>query len=130
MISRIITALLGIWLMVASDVLGYAGAARINDRIVGPLVAAIAIVALSQVTRPLRWVGVPLGAWLVIAPWVLGYGAALTTVNSTVVGLLVIALSLIRGPVRDRFGGGWSMLFRPATYAMSPSQKDHPQHGS
>lgn len=123
MTPRIITVVLGIWLMVASDVLGYTGAARINDRIVGPLIAAAAIIAMSDVTRPVRWVGVVLGTWLLVAPWVLRYGAVVTTVNSTMVGIVVIAVSLIRGPVRSRFGGGWSSLWRPAP----PSGEPEPQ---
>lgn len=126
MTARIATALLGIWLMVAPDVLGYEGATRINDRVVGPLVVATAIMAATEVTRPLRWLGVPLGAWLLAAPWVLGYADALARADSIVAGVLVIVLSLIRGTVHGRFGGGWSSLWRTAALDADRSPTDSP----
>src|SRR4051812_44898861 len=115
--ARLIHLCLGVWLMAAPAVLGYAGAARTNDRIAGPIAAALAAVAVSEVTRPLRRANVPVGAWLLIAPWVLHYdgggsyssgGAA--TANSLIVGTLLIALSLVRGTVKGRYGGGWRVV--------------------
>lgn len=112
--ARIANALLGIWLMAAPAVLGYGPPASTSDRIVGPIAAAMAVIALWQVTRPLRWVNLALGLWLLAAPWLLGYGVA-ATANSTVVGLLMASLALIRGSVDQRIGGGWSALWPPAS---------------
>ena len=50
--------------MASPAVLDYADPARANDRIIGPLVASMAIIAIWDITRPLRWVNVILGAWL------------------------------------------------------------------
>lgn len=108
---QIINTLLGIWLMAAPAVLGVSDTAETNDRIIGPLIASFAMVAIWQVTRPLRWVNVPLGAWLILAPWVLGYGTT-STLNSTLVGVAVIALSLVRGKLTHQYGGGWRAIFR------------------
>jgi hypothetical protein len=33
-------------------------------------------------------------------------------VNSLLVGAAVLALSLIRGPITQQFGGGWSALWK------------------
>lgn len=107
---RLLAAGLGIWLMAASSVLGYTGTTRNADVIAGALIASTAIMAATEVLRPLRWGNTAIGAWLVVAPWLLGYGSA-ALVNSTVVGLLVIGASLVRGPIESRFGGGWSALF-------------------
>lgn len=110
--ARLINITLGIWLMAAPAVLGYGGVASINDRIIGPTVAAFAVIAISEVTRPLRWMNVPLGAWLAVAPMALGYPALDALINSIVVGVLIAATAMIRGDVTAQFGGGWSALWR------------------
>ncbi len=108
--ARIFGVALGIWLMAAPAILDYAGAARINDRIVGPLVVSFAFVAIWGVLRPLRWVNLVLGAWLIVAPWALFYGLV-PTINSLVVGVLLMLLSTVRGKIKERYGGGWSSLW-------------------
>lgn len=110
--ARLGNAALGIWLMAAPAVLGYAGAAEVNDRIVGPVAATFALVAIAAVMRPLRWVNTVVGGWLLVAPWLLGYDATRTIVNDLLVGVLLIAFSLVKGTVEDRFAGGWSSLWR------------------
>ncbi len=107
---RVANAALGLWLMAAPAALGYGGAARANDRIVGPVAASLAVIAISQVTRPLRWGNVALGVWLLLAPWLLPYDAV-SRVNSLAVGVGLIGFGLIRGPTPQRLGGGWSALF-------------------
>ena len=110
--AQIINVILGVWLMAAPAVLGYTGPARTHDRIIGPLAVSCAVIALWEVTRPMRWGNVALGAWLLVAPWVLAYGWT-PTVNSSAVGLLLMAFALVRGEVQpQRFGGGWSALWR------------------
>ena len=109
--ARVATAALGVWLMVAPAVLDYAGAARTNDRVVGPIAAGLAVVAAWEVARGLRWTAVPLGGWLLIAPWALGHAGTAATLNSVLVGLCLIALAPAGGATRQRFGGGWSALW-------------------
>ena len=109
--ARILNALLGVWLMAAPAVLGYGAPAAINDRIVGPLVVSFAISSIADVTRPVRRVNILLGAWLLVAPWALGYDGW-TVFNSYAVGLLVIGLSLVRGKISSRMGGGWRSLWK------------------
>lgn len=109
--ARIGNTALGIWLMAAPAVLGYAGAAGMSDRIAGPAIATFAIVAITDVTRPLRRVNTVVGVWLLLAPWLLGFPPSATW-NSVIVGVLVIGMSLVRGSVESRFGGGWKMVWR------------------
>ena len=110
--AHVFTAGIGIWLMSAPAVLGYGVPAETNDHVVGPLVASFAIIAWWQVTRGLRWINVVLGLWLIAAPWVLGYSEWRVTINSMLAGGLIALLSLVKGKVDKRFGGGWRELFR------------------
>ncbi len=71
--ARLLSAAAGIWLMTAPAVLRYSNPAQTNDRIIGPIVASISIIAIWQVTRAIRWLNLPLGAWLILAPALLGY---------------------------------------------------------
>ena len=103
---RIASALLGIWLMVAPSVLHYDGRASINDHIVGPLVAATAIIAIWEITRPFRWLGIIFGLWLLLAPGFLHFPSH-ALINSAVVGAVLVILSFLGGRVREKFGGGW-----------------------
>lgn len=112
---------LGIWLMAAPAVLGYGGAAETNDRIVGPLAASFAIIAVGEATRDVRRVNLVLAAWLLVAPWVLGYPSD-ATVNATLAAILLGALSFVRGRVRERFGRGWRVLI--SGYPGTPQHLD------
>jgi len=109
--ARVCGALAGIWLMAAPSVLGYGGAGRVSDLIAGPLAVSAAVIAMSQVTRPIRWVTLPLGAWVVVAPWLLGAPAP-ARVSGLLAGVLLSGVALVRGQVRERFGGGWAALWR------------------
>jgi hypothetical protein len=111
MIAQLLSTLVGVWLMAAPGALGYGGAARTNDHIVGPIIATFACVAIWEATRSARWVNVPLGVWLIIAPVLLGYGGAAMW-NSLLCGFAVVVLSCVRGRIKHRFGGGWKMLWR------------------
>lgn len=112
--ARIINLVIGVWLMAAPAALGYAGTrAADHDRIVGPILASIACIAIWETTRPLRWVNLVIGGWLVLAPWVLGFPPAATW-NAVLAGAVVAGLSLVRGTLRHRFDGGWSALWRSA----------------
>ncbi len=91
---RWINVVLGIWLLMAPMALGYADAYAVNnDRLLGILIAASAIVAL-WVPR-VRFVNVVLGVWLIIAPFVLGYFGGTAVANDIVVGLAVTVFAFI-----------------------------------
>jgi hypothetical protein len=110
--SNVLTAAIGIWLMAAPAVLGYGPPAQTNDHIVGPLIASVSIIACWQVTRALRWVNIVLGVWLLVVPVVLDYSGFDKIAPSMSAGAITAALSLIKGPVDKRFGGGWAGLFK------------------
>lgn len=110
--AQALSALVGVWLVAAPALLGYAdvAAASAVHRVVGPVVAGASLVAVWGHARPLRWVNAPLGLALVGAPLAVSYplvGAA----NGVLAGLLVAGLAFVRGTVDRRFGGGWSVLW-------------------
>lgn len=110
--ARWVNIALGIWLMAAPAVLGYGAPASINDRIVGPLVASFATMAMWQVTRSLRWLNLLLGLWLLVAPWLLGYPVGREVANSLLVGTIIALASGVRGPLPHRIGGGWRAIWQ------------------
>ena len=113
--AQFLGALLGLWLMVAPAVLGYDEPLSTVHRIIGPMVAAVGIVALWGHLHALsRWLHPPLGVLLVIVPplsGVLGTGIeTVALVNSLVVGPALLVLGVLGGRVTEHYGGGWSSL--------------------
>lgn len=100
----------GVWMMAAPAVLGYSGAAATSDRIVGPVAAAAAWIAGSEITRSLRWVNVPLGLWVLFSPLVLAAPGA-AAVHSVLSGIALLGTGLaIEKTPRRKYGGGWKAL--------------------
>lgn len=109
--SLLASVALGGWLMAAPDVVGATGPLADSDRLVGALVATIAMIALAEVARVSRLLNVGCGLWLLAAPWLLGPASLTGTRNDLLVGGAVILLSLPRGPVRERYGS-WDRFVR------------------
>jgi uncharacterized membrane protein len=104
-------ALLGVWITAAPAVFGYDGALRTSDHVAGPLVASFGCLAVWRVTRAMRWPNLVLGAWVAMAGWIFSPGEPSAALHGTVVGLLIVALSAVRGPEGRRVGGGWRSLW-------------------
>jgi hypothetical protein len=103
--TLLVSAALGLWLMAAPAVFGTAGAAAASNHLVGAVIVTISMIALAEVGRAVRWLNVPFGLWVIAAPWLLGGASVGALVSNALAGLAVIALSLPRGPVRERYGG-------------------------
>jgi len=102
--TLLISAALGLWLMAAPSALGSTQGAANSDYVVGALVVTVAIMALADMGRPLRFINVLFGGWFIVAPWLLGGTTTGATVNDLIVGVALIGLSLPRGPVGERYG--------------------------
>lgn len=59
--------------------------------------------SLEEVARPLRYLNVSLGVALLAAPFLVEASSA-STMNSLVCGAALVALSVRRGPIRERYG--------------------------
>jgi hypothetical protein len=108
---QLVAACLGFWLMAAPTVLEYGPPGAIADRILGPLIASFALIAAWEVLRAVRLVNLVCAAALLISAVALGQGGAART-NELAVGVLVAALSLVRGRKTHIYGGGWLGLLR------------------
>lgn len=109
--ARAMNTLLGLWLMAAPAVLGYGDPAQTVDRILGPIAASFAVIAMGEATRPMRHVNLVIGVLLLVTPWLFAYPGS-ATINSLIVGGAMIALSRVKGTVKERFDGGWSRVWR------------------
>ncbi len=126
--AQVISFVLGIWLMAAPSVLGYAGTPADNDHIVGPVIASFAMIAWWECTRVVRLWNIPLAAWLVAAPWILGYHDNQILLNDSLVGILVILCSTVKGRIEGTFGGGWASLWTEnSLHEKDAEQSDTPR---
>lgn len=114
-----LSAALGLWLMAAPAILGYAGTDADVHRIVGPVVASLAFVAMWDHVRPLRWANLSLAAALLVAPLVFDF-AAVAIANGVAVAVALAALAFVRGDIEGEFGGGWSALWTGETADAAP----------
>lgn len=108
----IINTILGLWLMAAPGIFNYGSAASDNGHIVGPVIVTFAIVSLWEATRGVRKLNFPTGIWLIAAPWILGYDHTIAIISDMSVGLLVFLFAMLKGTVKQSFGGGWASLWQ------------------
>lgn len=109
---QIVNIALGVWLLVAPGVLPSTAPGATVARIAGPLAIWLGVLALRDVTRPVRALNVLNGMFLAIAPWLVPNTGALI-LTSVLVGWAVIVLSIPRGAVRQETGGGWWTIAHP-----------------
>ncbi len=109
--TLLVSTALGIWLMASPSILDSDGAAAHSSHVVGALVVAVAIMSLADVGRALRFINVLFGAWFILAPWLLNGSTTGSALNDVAVGAVLIALSLPRGPVGERYGS-WGRFIR------------------
>jgi hypothetical protein len=62
---------------------------------------------MAEVARPLRFLNLLLGLWLITAPWLLAGVTAGVAWNDIIIGLLMVAASLPRGPRSAEHYGAW-----------------------
>jgi len=107
--NLLLTVGLGLWLMLTPSVLGSARAAAHSEHLVGALIVSTAVIALSDVGRPVRFINILFGAWVLVAPLLLGGATTASRWGDGIVAVLVILLSLPRGPIGERYGT-WDRL--------------------
>lgn len=99
-----LSAAIGLWLMLAPVLLGTAEPLAHSEQVAGALVIVVAVIATAEVIRTVRLVNILLGLWVLVAPWGMAGASSMSRWNAVVCGLLLMALSLPRGAVRERYG--------------------------
>jgi uncharacterized membrane protein len=101
---------LGVWLMATPLVFAVEPQLYFSNHIVGCLVIGIAVTAMAEIARALRFFNVAAGCWIALSPFVLGGDGTAVLVNHIVAGGLVVLLSLPRGTRSSESYGGWDRL--------------------
>ena len=105
--NLVVSVILGLWLMFSRLIFGTEPPMADSDHLVGALIITVAVIAMAEVARPLRFLNIGFGVWLIIAPWFL-YGASITASWAGVlIGIMVIVLSLPRGVLSKEHYGNW-----------------------
>jgi uncharacterized membrane protein len=107
--NLLVTAALGVWLMIAPDVFKTQGLAADSNHILGALVVTVAIVAFAEVTRAARFINIALALAIIVLPMVFGGALFASGINNLIIGLLIIALSISPGKIKNTYGG-WNAL--------------------
>lgn len=103
--TLLVSAAVGVWLMFAPAVFGTEGAAADSNHLAGAVVVTVSIIVMAEVIRVGRFFNLALGGWIIAAPWLLQGSGSLATWNNMIAGLVLIALSIPRGSVHERYAG-------------------------
>ena len=76
--------------------------------VIGSLVLTVVSIAAAEVARPTRWLNLLLGACLMTAPFMFA-GNTAALIVSVVAGATLMALSIRRGPIHERYGS-WDQV--------------------
>jgi len=109
--NLLLSAALGLWLMFVPALFGTEGAAADSDHLVGALIVTVSVIVMAEVIRAGRYLNVVFGAWVMAAPWLLTGAARTAMWNDMLAGVVLIAASIPRGPVRERYAA-WDRLIR------------------
>lgn len=105
-----LAALIGLALMFSRVTLGIDGRLADAHHVIGALVLTVVSVAAAEVARPVRLANLPLAVALAAVPFVWP-ADTLATVASVAGGIVLAALSLRRGPIREHYGD-WDRVVR------------------
>jgi hypothetical protein len=108
-----VSTLLGIWLIFSPYVFGaeiQTAAASLNH-LCGALVVVVSVLCMGEVLRIGRYVNVLLGLAVAGGIWFTGNASAFLSINCAVAGLLIAALALPRGIVKEHYGS-WDRYIR------------------
>lgn len=110
--SRIVMTILGIWMMVAPEVFKYSKNIADNAHITGPLIATFSLISLSECTRNVRLLNLPVAFWMLMAPLFVFYDNDNAIMHDYGIALLTIFLCAIRPVRKHSFAGGWLSLVK------------------
>lgn len=108
--TLVASCLLGVLLMMTPLVVGARPPLYFSDHILGCLVILVAVTAMAEPARAVRFINVALGAWIAASPFILAGGGTASVVANVGAGVVLILLSLPRGTRSEAHYGGWDRL--------------------
>lgn len=124
--AAILNTILGVWVIIAPWALSYDPDVANKNYIIGPIVITFAITAIWEVNRSLRYANILCGLLLAASPFLFSYdGMALY--NDLVTGIAILGLSLVKGSVKGRYGGGWRSLLESNPVHMQQRETEQQQ---
>jgi len=105
--TLVASAALGALLMATPLLLATSPPLYFSDHVAGCLVILVAVTAMAEVVRPLRFLNVALGIWIAASPFLLDGGGTASTAADIAIGLALVGLSLPRGRRSEEHYGGW-----------------------
>ena len=81
-----------------------------SGHLAGALIITVAVTAMAEVARPLRFLNVGFRLWLVVASWLLGRASTIASWMGALMGLAVIVLGLPRGKLSKEHYGSWDRV--------------------
>ncbi|MDQ2765366.1 MAG: NAD-dependent epimerase/dehydratase family protein [Pseudomonadota bacterium] len=104
--TLLLSIVIGVWLTFTRVSFDTGGAMANSDHLIGALVVTFSLMALAEVGRAIRFINIPFGIWLIAAPWLLdGAASPLAAWNGVISGVLVVALAIPRGAIRNSYAG-------------------------
>jgi hypothetical protein len=110
-ITLILTAAIGVWIMASPAVAAINGSAANSQHLIGALIVTLAITAMAEACRAVRWINIIAAAWLMISLMLLpGFSeaAAWTNIASAVA---LFGLSIPKGKITERYGSFDRFIF-------------------
>lgn len=101
---------LGMWVMAAPAVLGIDKPAADSHHLVGALVVTVSVISMAELARVGRFFNVAAGVWVGLAPWLLSGTNPAARWAGVAVGLALVALSVPRGRVLQRYGSADAVI--------------------
>ena len=101
---------LGMFLMFSPLVFGTGAPLYFSDHILGCLIILIAVTAMAEIARPVRFINVVIGGCIAASPFVLEGASLAGMIGNAMVGLALIGLSFPRGKRSSEHYGGWDRL--------------------
>lgn len=102
--NTLITALIGVWLLFANKIMGYSGFLADNTDVCGALIVVFSIISWAEVTRSARFINMLIALWFAIASFVFHGSSLAIILHSVIIAVVVILLSIPKGPIRERYG--------------------------
>lgn len=95
---------LGVWCMATPTIFRAQGLASDANHILGALIVTFSVIAMAQVTRPIRFLNCLLGLLLATTTWFLESAPSAYHWSSAAAGILLTIFSLPLGKISDQFG--------------------------